>query len=162
MKFNIKEYQSLLHDKKLLSDIEKTKLETYHYLLDDHFLWQNKENFCELIQLFLNKTISITEFSSKFKTLKYTSLTQSHVLQKKIKTEAQTQLNKLEIEINPICQDFEELISFLDDTLNLYDPDISFEMNLENPDLIGYGISEEFFRNVLKDNFLTKINEYGN
>jgi len=40
----------------------------------------------------------------------------------------------------------------LDTTLDLFDPDITFDMNLNHPDLIGYGISEEYF--------LPKIKEY--
>jgi len=33
-------------------------------------------------------------------------------------------------------------------------------MNLKHPELIGYGISEEFLRLDIKDNFLPLIAEY--
>jgi hypothetical protein len=33
-------------------------------------------------------------------------------------------------------------------------------MNLNHPELIGYGISEEFLRLDIKDNFLPLIAEY--
>ena len=33
-------------------------------------------------------------------------------------------------------------------------------MNLENPELICYGISEEFLRDLLKDKFLKEIKTY--
>lgn len=48
----------------------------------------------------------------------------------------------------------------LDTTLDLFDPDITFDMNLNHPDLIGYGISEEYLRLDLKDNVLPRIVEY--
>lgn len=48
----------------------------------------------------------------------------------------------------------------LDTTLDLFDPDITFDMNLNHPDLIEYGISEEYLRFRIEEYFLPKIKEY--
>ena len=45
MQFNIKKYRTLVKDKKMLGNLNNAKLKIYNYLLDDYFLWQNKENF---------------------------------------------------------------------------------------------------------------------
>lgn len=160
MQFNIKKYRTLVKNKKMLGSLNNAKLEIYNYLLDDYFLWQNKENFYQLIQLFLTKKITIEEFLSKFRVLNVSSLRKSRIFQKNFQKDAQTNLNEIEIEINPNSKGFEEIISYLDDILNLYEPNITLEMNLENPELIGYGISEEFIRDLLKDKFLIEIKTY--
>lgn len=160
MQFNIKKYRTLVKDKKMLGNLNNAKLKIYNYLLDDYFLWQNKENFYQLIQLFLNKEITIDEFLSKFRVLNVSSLRKSRILKKNFQKDVQTNLNEIEIEINPNSKGFEKIISYLDDILNLYDPNITLEMNLENPELICYGISEEFLRDLLKDKFLKEIKTY--
>ena len=147
----------------MLGSLNNAKLEIYNYLLyllDDYFLWQNKENFYQLIQLFLNKKITIDEFLSKFRVLNVSSLRKSQIFQKNFQKDAQTNLNEIEIEINPNSKGFEKIISYLNDILNLYQPNITLEMNLENSELIGYGISEEMIRNLLKEKFLSEINTY--
>ena len=163
MQFNIKKYRTLLKNKKMLGSLNNAKLEIYNYLLyllDDYFLWQNKENFYQLIQLFLNKKITIDEFLSKFRVLNVSSLRKSQIFQKNFQKDAQTNLNEIEIEINPNSKGFEKIISYLNDILSLYEPNITLEMNLENPELIGYGMSEELIRDLLKDKFLSEINTY--
>jgi hypothetical protein len=42
------------------------------------------------------------------------------------------------------------MMNSLDTTLDLFDPAITFDMNLNHPDFIGYGISEEYFLPKIK------------
>ena len=44
--------------------------------------------------------------------------------------------------------------------MDLFDPDITFEMNLEYPYLLNYGISKEVFKISLKEYFLPKEFQY--
>ena len=62
--------------------------------------------------------------------------------------------------VNPKSKGFTDIICDIYFTLDLYDSDVTFEMSLENPDLLGYAISEEFFRLSIGGNFIPKIIEY--
>jgi hypothetical protein len=39
-------------------------------------------------------------------------------------------------------------------------PDITLEMDLKQPELIGYGISEEFLRFTIEEDFLPQLEKY--
>lgn len=71
-----------------------------------------------------------------------------------------TPSNKINFQLNPESGGFTKIISNLDSWTNLYDPDITLEMNLKQPELIGYGISEEFLRLTIEENFLPQLEKY--
>jgi hypothetical protein len=68
--------------------------------------------------------------------------------------------SEMDFQLNPQSPGFTKIISSIDTTIDLFDPDITLDMNLKHPELIGYGISEEFLRLDLKDNFLPRISAY--
>ena len=68
--------------------------------------------------------------------------------------------NEMNFEKNNKSDGFEEIISSLFNFVNLCEPDISLEMNLKYPDLMGHGISEEVLRYIIEKDFLTRIYKY--
>ncbi len=83
--------------------------------------------------------------------------------QKKLEAEACTVLtmaSEIDFQLNPQSVGFTKIIGSIYAFIDLFDPDITLEMNLKHPELIGYGISEEFLRLDIKDNFLPLIAEY--
>ena len=71
-----------------------------------------------------------------------------------------TQSNKMDFQLNPESGGFTKIISNLHSWIDLYDPDITSEMNLKQLELIGYGISEEFLRFTIEENFLPQLEKY--
>ena len=59
----------------------------------------------------------------------------------------------MNFQLNPQSVGSTKILSSLDAVVKLFDPDIDLE-------IIGYGISEEFLRFDLKDNFLPRIGPY--
>jgi hypothetical protein len=60
--------------------------------------------------------------------------------------------NEIDIQLNPKSCGFTKIISYLHSLVDACDPDVTLEMNLKQPELLWYGISEEYF--------LPKIKEY--
>lgn len=73
-----------------------------------------------------------------------------------------TKSNKTDFYLNSESREFAKIISNLYEWINLYDPDITFEMDLKQPDLINYGISEESLRLFIKKKFFPQLKEYCN
>jgi hypothetical protein len=71
-----------------------------------------------------------------------------------------TQSNKMDFQFNPKSCGFTKIINSLHSWTNLCDPDITLEMNLKQPELIGYGISEEFLRFIIEEDFLPQLEKY--
>ena len=67
---------------------------------------------------------------------------------------------EINIQLNPESGGFIKIISNLHSWTNLCDPDITLEMNLKQPELIGYGISEEFLRFTIEEDFLPQLEKY--
>lgn len=68
--------------------------------------------------------------------------------------------SETDFQLNPQSLGFTKIIGSIYASIDLFDPDIDLDMNLKHPELIGYGISEEFLRLRIKDNFLPQIYEY--
>jgi hypothetical protein len=68
--------------------------------------------------------------------------------------------NEIDIQLNPKSCGFTEIISYLHSLVDARDPDVTLEMNLKQPELLWYGISEEYLRLRIEEYFLPKIKEY--
>lgn len=100
---------------------------------------------------------------NKFYGLRGSSLRASKVWEKNLEEEAcgiLTKSNKINFQLNPESTGFIKIISNLHSWINLCDPDITLEMNLKQPDLIGYGISEKFLRFTIEEEFLPQLKKY--
>ena len=66
-------------------------------------------------------------------------------------------LTKINIKLNPKYFGFTKLISYLHSLLDVYDPDVTLEMNLKHPELIFYGISQEYLRLRIEQYFFAQL-----
>lgn len=162
----LKERKSLKKESKFLWDYDKAKnkeLVEYLTLLDDQIFWQSRKEYCQMLDLFVRKKITLDEFFNQFYGLRGSNLRSAKMWEENLEAEAcgiVTKSNEIDFQLNPEACGFTEVISDLHSLINLCDPDITLEMNFKNPELLLYGISEEFLRLDLKDNYLPRIGEY--
>ena len=71
-----------------------------------------------------------------------------------------TQSNEIDFQLNPESLNFTKIINELDAWVDLCDPDITLEMDLNDPESISYGISEEFFRYLIHRDFIPRLKKY--
>nr|YP_009059188.1 hypothetical protein [Eunotia naegelii]AHI51135.1 hypothetical protein [Eunotia naegelii] len=164
----IKEYKTLSLKGKYLFDFDKVKndeLTIYLTFLDDNTAYLSKKKYFQIIESFINQKITVNEFIYQYSELRRSNFNQSEMLQKNLEAEALSGLiqeSKIDLQLNPKCEGFTDILSYIDNDIDLFDENISFEMNLNNLELIGYGLSEEFFRQNMQDNFMLLIGKYCN
>ena len=162
----LKERKNLKKEGKFLWESDKAKskeLTRYLTLLDDQIFWESRKNYCQILDLFIRKKISVDEFCHQFYVLRGSNLKASRMWENNLEEEAcgiLTQSKKIDFQLNPESGGFTKIISNLHSWTNLYDPDITLEMNLKHPELIGYGISEEFLRFTIEEDFLPQLEKY--
>ena len=162
----LKERTSLKNEGKSLRDYDKAKndeLIGYLKLLEDQIFWKSRKQYFQILELFGKKKITLDQFFEQFCGLRGSNLKAVKMWEENLEAEAGgilTQSNQVDIHYNSKSCGFIKIISHLHSLVDLCDPDITFEMNLKHPELIGYGISEEFLRLRIKEYFLPKIKEY--
>lgn len=150
------ESKKLLQQGKSLWDYDKDKhKELTHYitLLYDDIFWKSRYQYFQILESFISRSIDIDEFIQKFNGLLVSNRKASKMREKNLE-------NEIDFQLNPESPGFSEIISSLNTIIDLFDPETTLDMNLKYPELIGYGISEEFLKRYLKDNFLPRIYEY--
>jgi hypothetical protein len=173
MKFNKKKCLDLLKERKNLKkegkffwnfDKAKSKeLTGYLTLLEDQIFWQSRKEYCQILDLFVRKKINLDEFFEQFCGMRASNLQASQMWKENLEAEAcgiLTKSNETDFQLNPESRGFTKIISNLHSWTDLCDPDITLEMDLKHPELIGYGISEEFLRFTIEEDFLPRIGEY--
>jgi len=164
----LKKRKSLQKEGKLLQDYDKAKndeLTSYFILIERQIFWESRKEYTQILDLFVSKKISLDHFFKQFCTLLHSNLKSSRMWKNNFEEEAcgiGTQLNKIDFQLNPESVELSRIISTLQAYVDLYDPDITLEMNLKEPELIGYGISEEFLRLRIKEYFLPQLEKYCN
>jgi len=162
----MKESNKLRQETKFLWDYDKAKydeLSQYLTLLNDDIVWQSRKEYLQILELFISRSITVEEFIQQYGQLRRSNFEALKRRQKNLEAEAFAVLPKaseIGFQLNPQSSGFTEILSSIDSDIDLFDPDITLDMNLKHPELIGYGISEEFLRLDLKDNFLPRIGEY--
>ena len=162
----LKQRKILKKEGKFFWDCDKAKsnqLFRYLILLNDQIFWENRNKYCQILDLFIRKKISLDEFCHQFYRLRALNISEAQMWEKSLEEEAcgiLTQSNKIDFELNPESGGFTSIISSLHSWTNLCDSDVTLEMNLEEPELIEYGISEEFFRLILEEEFLPQLEKY--
>jgi hypothetical protein len=150
------ESNKLLQQGKSLRDYDKAKnkeLTQYLTLLYDDIFWKSRYQYLQILESFISRSIDIDELIQKFNDLRGSNMKASKMREENLE-------NEIDLQLNPQSRGFTKIISSIDTTIDLFDPDITLDMNLKHPELIGYGISEEFLKLDLKDNFLPRICEY--
>lgn len=150
------ESKKLRQQGKSLLNYDKAKndeLIQYLTLLYDDIFWKSRYKYLQIIESFISRSIEIDELIQELNNLIGSNMTASKMREENLE-------NEIDFQLNPESHGFTDLISSLGTTINLFDPDITLEMNLKDPELMGYGISEEFLKINLKNNFLPRICEY--
>lgn len=150
------ESNKLLQEGKYLSDFDRSKsqqLRQYITLLRDHLFWKSKDQYLQIIKSFLNGSIDIGKFIQKFDNLRWSNKRASEMLEENLE-------NEIDFQPNLESRGFSEIISFIYDTLELFNPEATLDLNLNHPELLCYGVSEEFLKLDLKDSYLPLISEY--
>ena len=136
----------------------------YLTLLEDQIFWKSRKKYVKILKLFCHKKINLDEFFIQFGSLMGSNLKASRIWKKNLEAEAyriSTQSNEINGELNSESQGFTKIIYYLDSLIDICDPDITLEMNLkEDPELFFYGISEEFLRLTIENNFLPQLEKY--
>lgn len=162
----LKKKKELEKEGKLLRNYNENmndELINYFILIEDQIFWENRKEYLKLLTFFINKKISINQFSEQFCGLRSTNINLFIMFEKHLEKEALSNLekkNKINILINPDSSGFTEIISYLHSLIDIYNPDVTLEMNLQNPELLFYGISEEFLRFRIEEYFLLELKKY--
>jgi hypothetical protein len=152
----IAESEKLRQEGKSLRDYDKAKdneLTHYYIVLETYIFWQSRSEYLEILQTFINESIDIDQFIKKFDNLRWSNREASQMLSENFK-------NEIDFQLNPESRGFTKIINAIDSAIETLNPDVTLDMNLESPDLIGYGISEEFLKIIIKNNFLPRIRKY--
>ena len=164
----LKERKSLQKKGKLLRDYDKAKndeLISYLIMVEDQIFWESRKEYIQMLDLFVSKKITLDHFFTQFCGLRGSNLKSARMWKNNLEEEAcgiWTQSNKIDFQLIPESGEFTKIISNLHSWTDLYDPDITLEMNLKQPELIGYGISEEFLRFIIEEDFLPQLEKYCN
>ena len=162
----MKERKSLQKEGKLFRDYDKTKnneLIRYLTLIEDEIFWESRKEYIQILELFVSKKISLDQFFKQFSSLQGSNFQSAKRWEKKLEEEALAvfpKLNEINSQVNPKSCGFTKIISYLDSLVDVCDPDVTLEMNLEQPDLLLYGISEEYLRLLMKDDVLPQLEKY--
>ena len=147
------ESKKLLQQGKSLHDYDpakNTKLAEYLTLLYDDVFWASRHQYLQILESFTNRSIDINESIQKFYDLRCSNMKASETRVKNLE-------NEIDFQLNPEAYGFTDIISSIDMTIDLFDSDITLEMDLEDPELTVYGMSEESLRLDIKENFLPII-----
>ncbi len=163
----LKERKSLQKEGKLLRDYDKAKndeLISYLILVEDQIFWESRKKYCQILDLFVRKKITLDQLFKQFYRLRGSNLRSAIIWKEKLEEEALLLffqiMAEINIQLNPESGGFTKIISNLHSWTNLCDPDITLEMNLKQPELIAYGISEEFLRFTIEEDFLPQLEKY--
>lgn len=152
----LKERKSLKKEGKLLRDSDKAKnneLISYLILLEDQIFWKSGKEYIQILESFCSNKTNLADFFRKFWRLRDSNLSSARMWKEKLEEEAFvvfTQSNKIDIQLNPKSCGFTKIISYLHSLVDACDSDVTLEMNLKQPELLWYGISEEYCLTTIK------------
>lgn len=159
----LKERRDLKKQGKELRNINKVKYDTlitYLILLEDQIFWESRREYFQMVDLCINKKITFNEFLEQFFTLRGLNLRSARLREKKLEEEAfgiSPKSTEINIQLNSESSGFGSIISDLHSLVEVYNPDITFQMNLENPELIYYGMGEEYLRLRIAEDFFPQL-----
>jgi len=140
----MKESKEIRKKGKFLWDYDEAKsheLNQYLTFLDDDIVWQSRKEYFQILELFISRSITVEEFIQQYSHLRRSNLDASEMRQKNLEAEAFADLPKtseIDFQLNPQSRGFTEILSFIDSNIDLFNPDIDFDMNLKHPELIDY------------------------
>ena len=164
----LKERKSLQKEGKLLRDCNKAKndeLISYLSLIEDQIFWESRKEYIRILDLFVSKKITLEQFFKQFCGLRGSNLRSARMWKEKLEDEAFVVFPKsteINIQFNPKSYGFTKIISYLHSLVDAWDPDVTLEMNLKQPELLWYGISKEYLVLRIEKYFLPQLEKYCN
>ena len=158
----LKERKILQKEGKLLKDYDKAKNDeviSYLILVEDAIFWESRKEYIQILDLFVNKKITLDQFCG----LRGSNLRSARMWKKKLEEEAFVVFPKsteINIQVNPKSCGFTKIISYRHTLVDICDPNVTLEMNLKQPELLLYGISEEYLRLIIEEDFLPQLEKY--
>ena len=173
----LKERQRLQNEVKLLRNSDKIKHDQVSNslkflndelinlldLLDDESCWRTRYHWLNLLKVFIDKQITIDEFFTQFSRLYSSNLNSAEMCRKNLEKQALgnfVKSNEIDCQVTPKCDGFSDIISSLHSLVDTCDTEITLDMNLEDPESMLYGMSEEMLRFLIEDIFIPKIEIY--
>ena len=162
----LKERKSLQKEGKLLRDYDKAKndeLISYLSLVEDEIFWESGKEYIQILDLFVSKKTTLEQLFKQFCGLRGSNLRSARMWKEKLEEEAFVVFPKsteINIQVNPKSCGFTKIISYLHSLVDACDPDVTLEMNLKQPELLWYGISEEYLRLRIEKYFLPQLEKY--
>ena len=152
---------SLKDFKKLYGQTDHELL-LYEGLLEENILWKSRNDYIQIVADFVNNRVVLDEFLDHFSAL---HVSNSESLKKLLISLEKTVLTNSEfdsiiIDYSPKSIGFGELIDYLWSIIDIYDPDVSFEKNLNSSTPRAFGISEEVLKLNIKESVLPKMKQY--
>lgn len=138
----LKERKSLQKEGKLLEDYDKAKndeLISYLSLIEDQIFWESQKKYIEILDLFVSKKITLDQFFKQFCGLRSSNLRSARMWKEKLEEEALVifpKSNEINSQVNSKSCGFTNIISYLHSLVDICDPDVTFEMNLKQQELI--------------------------
>ena len=164
----LKERKSLQKEGKLLRDYDKAKndeLISYLSLIEDQIFGESRKEYIQILDLFVSKKITLDQLFKQLCGLRGSNMRSARMWKEKLEEEAFVVFPKsteINIQFNPKSCGFIKIISYLHSLIDAWNPDVTLEMNLKQPELLWYGISEEYLRLRIEKYFLPQLEKYCN
>jgi len=132
-------------------------------LLEDQIFWGSRKEYIQILDLFVSKKLTLDQLFKQFCGLRGSNLKVSRMWKENLEKKAcgiLTKSNKIDFQLNPESGGFTKIISYLHSLVDVCDPDVTLEMNLKQPELLWYGISEEYLRLRIEKYFLPQLEKY--
>lgn len=155
----LKERKRLQKEGKLLKDSDKAKYDellSYLIWIEDQIFWESRKKYIQILDLFVSQKITADHFCKEFCGLRGSNLTSSRMWEEKLEEKFEEEA----FQVNPKSSGFTKIISDIHSVVAAWDTNVSLEMNFKEPELILYGISDEYLRLTIKEYFLPQIQKY--
>ena len=134
-------------------------------MIEDQIFWESRKEYIQILDLFVSKKITLDHFFKQFCGLRGSNLRSARMWKEKLEEEAFVVFPKsteINIQFNFKSCEFTEIISYLHSLVDICDPDVTLEMNLKQPELLCYRISEKYLRLRIEKYFLPQLEKYCN
>src|SRR5687767_5384708 len=123
--------RKLLQQGTTLWNYDKAKnkeLTQYLTLLSDDIFWRSRYQYFQILENLNSGSINVDEFIQKFDALHRSNRKASKIRIENLEYE-------IDVELNPESRGFTHIISSISMTIELFNPEITLDMNLKDPEL---------------------------
>lgn len=152
---SLKDFQTLYREKYL-------KLLEYQGLLEENIFWKRQKRYIKILDDFIHNKIVFDQFMRQLFNLKASNrkLYRELIINLEKNLLTNPALDDINIDYNPKSVGFIKLVSDLELSADICDPELSTEKNLKLPEQVEYRLSEELFKLNIEEFFLPKMKNY--